>query len=135
MQTSTATLASAIRDPERSTRQHSPEVLATVFAKRGKDEWERDLRSADIGCVAVTTTTIEKAYWSDDFGKPSGYVVDVEHPVLAEHLRMDSLVWFSRSATQANPGVLAGAHTNAVLAELGHSCAEVADFRARSIVG
>ncbi len=109
--------------------------LAAVFGLCSKLEWERDLRSADVGCVAVTTTTIEEALWSDDFGRASDYLVDVEHPVFEVHPRMAPLVRFSRSATQAKPGVLLGAHTDAILTSLGHTAESIADLRERKIVG
>jgi crotonobetainyl-CoA:carnitine CoA-transferase CaiB-like acyl-CoA transferase len=48
---------------------------------------------------------------------------------------MSALVRFSRSTTQAKPGVLLGAHTDAILAELGKSAAEIADLRERKVVG
>lgn len=110
-------------------------VLARVFASRSKDDWERDLRAAGVACVAVTTTTIETALWSEDFGRASSYLVDVEHPVFGDHPRMAALVRFSRSTTQAKPGVLLGAHTDAVLTELGKDEATIADLRDRKIVG
>jgi crotonobetainyl-CoA:carnitine CoA-transferase CaiB-like acyl-CoA transferase len=110
-------------------------VLAPLFAARGKDEWEHSLRAAGVPCVAVATTTIEDAIWDDQLGVASEYLVDVEHPVFEVHPRMAPLVRFSRSATQALPGVLLGAHTDAILTELGTSPAEIADLRERKIVG
>ena len=111
------------------------QALAPIFATRPKDDWERDLCSADVGCVAVTTTSIESVLWSADFGRASGYLADVEHPTFGEHPRMASLVRFSRSATQAKAGVLAGSHTGAIMTELGHDGASIADLRERKIIG
>ena len=48
--------------------------------------------------------------------------------------RLAPFVHFSRSATQALPGVLAGQHTDAILTELGRSAEEIADLRARKVV-
>ena len=110
-------------------------ALAVIFATRGKDDWERELRAADDGCVAVTTTTIEDALWSESFGRASDFLVDVEHPVFETHPRMAPLVRFSRSATQAGAGVLLGAHTDAILTGLGRSAEEIADLRERKVVG
>jgi crotonobetainyl-CoA:carnitine CoA-transferase CaiB-like acyl-CoA transferase len=42
---------------------------------------------------------------------------------------------FSRSQTRALPGVLAGQHTDEVLAGLGRSPADIAALRDRKIVG
>ncbi len=110
------------------------EALAAIFVTRGADSWERDLRDAGVGCVAVTTTNIEAVLWSDEFGRASDYLADVEHPTFGEHPRMAPLVRFSRSATQAKPGVLAGSHTDVIMAELGHDTASIADLRARTII-
>jgi crotonobetainyl-CoA:carnitine CoA-transferase CaiB-like acyl-CoA transferase len=126
---------SDLADIDRSDDEALAGVLTRVFASRGKDDWERDLRAAGIACVAVTTTTIETVLWSEEFGRASNYLTDVEHPVFGEHPRMSALVRFSRSTTQAKPGVLLGAHTDAILSELGRSEAEIADLRDRKVVG
>jgi crotonobetainyl-CoA:carnitine CoA-transferase CaiB-like acyl-CoA transferase len=83
----------------------------------------------------VTTEATERLLQSDGFGRASGYVADVTHPTFDSHPRLAPVVRFSRSATQAKPGVLAGCATDAVLAELGYRDAEVADLRSRQIVG
>jgi crotonobetainyl-CoA:carnitine CoA-transferase CaiB-like acyl-CoA transferase len=110
------------------------DVLASAFATRGKDDWERELLRADVGCVAVTTESIETTLWSEGFSRAAGYVVDVEHPIFEQHPRLAPLVRFSRSRTRAEAGVLAGSATDAVLRELGHSDAEIADLRERGVI-
>ncbi len=111
------------------------DVLAATFSTRGKDDWEQDLLAADVGCVAVSTTVIERVLKSDEIGRASGYLADVEHPTFDQHSRLAPLVRFSRSATQAKPGVLAGSSTDAVLTELGYSDTQIEDLRDRKIVG
>ena len=110
------------------------EVLAAVFATRGQDSWERDLLRADVGCVAVTTESIETMLLSDSFSRAAGYLVDVEHPIFEKHPRLAPLVRFSRSRTRAEPGVLAGSATDAVLRELGHSEASIVGLHDRHII-
>lgn len=110
------------------------DVLASAFASRGKDEWERDLTAADVGCVAVTTEPMESLMMSAGFGRASGYVADTTHPTFRDHPRLAPYVRFSRSTTQAKGGVLCGEQTDAVLSELGYSDAQIADLRARKIV-
>ncbi len=122
--------------PDRSSHDGAlGDVLADVFARRSKADWERRMLSADVGCVAVTTDSVESVYWSQEFGRASGYLADVHHPTFEDHPRMAPLVRFSRSATQAKPGVLAGSHTDAILAELGFGPAAIMDLRERKIVG
>lgn len=109
-------------------------ILAGVLATRAPAEWERDLLAADVACVEVTTAPVEAVMLSEEFGRASGYLVDVVHPTFDEHPRLAPVVRFSRSATVAKPGILAGAHTDAILAELGYGADAIADLRARNIV-
>jgi crotonobetainyl-CoA:carnitine CoA-transferase CaiB-like acyl-CoA transferase len=110
------------------------EVLTGVFATRSKAEWERDLLAADCACVAVTMDPLETVMLSEDFGRASGYIADVVHPTFDEHPRLAPTVRFSRSTTQAGAGQLKGAHTDAILAELGYGDAAIADLRAKEVV-
>jgi crotonobetainyl-CoA:carnitine CoA-transferase CaiB-like acyl-CoA transferase len=111
------------------------ETLAAVFATGEKSLWEKQLSAADVGCVAVSTERLERFYQGEELGRASGYVTEVVHPTFDEHLRLTPLVRFSRSATQALPGVLAGSSTDAILAEIGYDEAAIADLREREIVG
>ena len=110
------------------------EALTEVFARKPAIDWERELLPAGIACVAVTTDSIESMMFEDSFGRASGYVADVVHPVFEEHPRLAPYVRFSRSLTQALPGVLAGDHTDALLAEAGCTPEQIADYRSRNIV-
>ena len=110
------------------------EVLTGVFATRPKAEWERDLLAADCACVAVVLDPLESVMLSEDFGRASGYIADVVHPTFDEHPRLAPTVRFSRSATQAGAGQLKGAHTDAILEELGYDEAARADLRDREVV-
>jgi crotonobetainyl-CoA:carnitine CoA-transferase CaiB-like acyl-CoA transferase len=109
------------------------EVLTAVFAGRPKDEWEADMRAADVGCVAVAEQLPERTLLSD-LAHEAGYTVEAVHPVFAEHRRLSPSTGFSRSATQAKGGCLAGDHTDAILTELGYDDARIADLRERRIV-
>lgn len=110
-------------------------VLDRVFATRPAAEWEAELLAADVGCVAVATDSVESVLADDAFGRAHGYLVDTRHPTFDEHARLAPLVRFSRSATCANGGVLAGSHTDAVLGELGLDGTTIADLRERKVVG
>lgn len=71
----------------------------------------------------------------ESFGDEKGFVVDVDHPTFDRHPRNAPLVQFSRSATHAKPGVLAGASTDALLAELGYDAERIQGLRDRGVVG
>jgi crotonobetainyl-CoA:carnitine CoA-transferase CaiB-like acyl-CoA transferase len=111
------------------------EVLSEVFSAGPKHEWEERLLAADVACVAVSTERVERFLQGEQTGQPGGYVVEVTHPTFGEHLRLAPLVRFSRSATVAKPGVLAGQATDAILTELGYDAGAIADLRTRKIVG
>ena len=76
----------------------------------------------------------EAVLQSKDFGEASGLLVRVEHPTFGEHVRLKTLIEFSRSETVAEPGCLSGQHTDAILTELGYSADAIADLRTRKIV-
>ncbi|MET0147027.1 MAG: CoA transferase [Ilumatobacteraceae bacterium] len=109
-------------------------AIASVFATRPADEWERDLLAGQIGCVAVNTDGVEAILQDSPLGRDSGYIADIVHPTFDEMPRIAPLVRFSRSSTQAAAGVLAGQQTDAILGELGRDAAAIADLRARGIV-
>jgi crotonobetainyl-CoA:carnitine CoA-transferase CaiB-like acyl-CoA transferase len=111
------------------------DLLGGVFAKQAADKWEAELLPLGVGCVEVTTRTIEAMMFDDDFGRASGYIADVVHPTFEEHPRLAPYVRFSDSMTQALPGVLNGEQTDAILRELGRTDDQIAELRSRSIVG
>jgi crotonobetainyl-CoA:carnitine CoA-transferase CaiB-like acyl-CoA transferase len=109
--------------------------LAAIFRRRAATDWEAVLLAAGVGCVKVAEDTIEHRFMSDEFGRASGYLADIDHPTFGEHPRLAPLIRFSRSATQALPGQLLGASTDAVLAEIGRTSEEIAQLRARGVIG
>ncbi len=109
--------------------------LAAVFATAPADQWEASLLAAGVGAMAVHTGRIEQKLIDDAFGHDSGYVVETRHPTFDGHPRLAPFLAFSRSRTQALAGVLAGQHTDVILAALGRAPAEIADLRSRAIVG
>lgn len=110
------------------------EALGAIFATRSAAQWEADLLGRGIGCVALHTGSIESLLMSEDFGRASGLLVDVTHPVLDEHPRLAPYVSFSRSQTRALPGVLAGSHTDELLARAGYDDDAIAQARADNVV-
>jgi len=112
------------------------EILTGVFAQKTSAEWEAELLPRGIGCVALNMESIERKLNDPAFGAAGGYLATVTHPIFDEHERIAPYVRFSRSATQALPGVLAGQHTDALLAEFnGKAQGEIDDLAARGIVG
>jgi crotonobetainyl-CoA:carnitine CoA-transferase CaiB-like acyl-CoA transferase len=125
----------ATEDDRRRNDDALAEALAAVFVTRTTDDWQLDLTAFDVACVAVDTGLNEPLLMDDEHGRASGYVVDVEHPTFGTHPRLAPVVQFSRSTTRALPGTLCGTATRAVLEELGYTEDEIADLRARKVVG
>ena len=108
---------------EASRRAHDSDlaqVLAAVFAARPAQYWEDHLLSRDVGCVVAHAEPPEAVLQSKEFAGAADLLVQVEHPSFGEHVRLKPYIELSRSETLAEPGVLAGQHTNDILAELGY---------------
>jgi crotonobetainyl-CoA:carnitine CoA-transferase CaiB-like acyl-CoA transferase len=110
------------------------EVLAAVFASKPAQHWEDAMLAADVGCVVAHREPPEMVLQSTEFAGAADMLVTVEHPTFGEHLRLKPYISLSRSETVAEPGSLAGQHTDAILSELGYSTQAIADLRERKIV-
>jgi crotonobetainyl-CoA:carnitine CoA-transferase CaiB-like acyl-CoA transferase len=110
------------------------QALATVFAVRPAQYWEDYLLSRDVGCVVAHAEPPEAILQSKEFAGAGDLLVQVEHPAFGEHVRLKPYIEMSRSQTLAEPGVLAGQHTDKILAELGYDAAAIADLRERGVV-
>jgi crotonobetainyl-CoA:carnitine CoA-transferase CaiB-like acyl-CoA transferase len=110
------------------------EVLAGVFAARRAQDWEDELLAVDIGCVVAHREPPETVLQSAAFAGAADMLVEVEHPTFGEHVRLKPYISFSRSATVAEPGTLAGQNTDAILSELGYSAEQIAELRERKVV-
>ena len=111
-----------------------PSVLEAVFASRPAQHWEDTLLAAGVGCVVAHREPPESVLQSAEFAGAADMLVEVEHPTFGDHVRLKPYVSFSRSATVAEPGVLAGQQTDAILSELGYSAEAIADLRERKVV-
>jgi crotonobetainyl-CoA:carnitine CoA-transferase CaiB-like acyl-CoA transferase len=80
------------------------------------------------------STTAAGAQASQTLADFGAEVVQVEHPAFGEHVRLKPYIELSRSETLAEPGVLAGQHTDRILAELGYDAPAIASLRERGIV-
>ncbi len=110
------------------------QVLEAVFASRPAQHWEDALLAAGVGCVVAHREPPESVLQSAEFAGAADMLVEVEHPTFGDHVRLKPYVSFSRSATVAEPGVLAGQQTDAILSELGYSAEAIADLRERKVV-
>jgi crotonobetainyl-CoA:carnitine CoA-transferase CaiB-like acyl-CoA transferase len=113
------------------------DALGAILRSRPARDWEHDLTALDVACVVVEQGPPEAVIMEGDdcLGRTMGIVVDMEHPAIGEYQRLTPLAAMSRSRGITGGAPLLGQHTDAVLAELGYTPAQVDDLRARGIVG
>jgi crotonobetainyl-CoA:carnitine CoA-transferase CaiB-like acyl-CoA transferase len=106
-------------------------LLDDLFATGPRDVWVSKLRGADI--VSAPINTLLEASNDPDV-VANGYVTHVDHPKHGK-LKVHGTPW-QFSETPAKPGIAPelGEHNDGVLAGLGYTKAEIADFRARKVV-
>ncbi|HVW40062.1 MAG TPA: CoA transferase, partial [Amycolatopsis sp.] len=111
------------------------EQLAKIFQTDAAEVWERRLLAVGVGCVRAADGPVEVQLQSDELGRASDILVDVQHPLFGEHPRLTPLASFSRSGAVAGTAPALGDHTDSVLGELGYDDAEIADLRERGVIG
>jgi crotonobetainyl-CoA:carnitine CoA-transferase CaiB-like acyl-CoA transferase len=107
-------------------------MLDELLATGARDDWVARLRGADI-VAAPINTLLEAA--NDPDVLANGYVAEVEYPKYGKRLKVHGSPWHF-SETPAHIGIAPelGAHTDEILAELGHTPAQIEDFRERKII-
>jgi crotonobetainyl-CoA:carnitine CoA-transferase CaiB-like acyl-CoA transferase len=109
------------------------EALTCVFSKRTAAYWESLMCNLDVGCVAVSEESPSRQFQTDP-RLLEQFATVATSPIFDEHHRLAPLVTFSRSATDAKGGCIAGQHTSAVMAEFGYTTAEIDKLRADGII-
>ena len=90
------------------------------------------LRGADI--VAAPINTLLEASNDPDV-LANGYVTEIEYPKHGKRLKVHGSPWhFSETPAKIGIAPELGADTDEILARIGFSGAEIADFRARGVV-
>ena len=110
------------------------EVLEGVFATRTDEQWEHELRAANVSCVAISQQAPEPNLLGE-LGQACGFITTVNHPTFDDHPRMNGFMRLSDAPLTIKGGVLAGQQTDEILTGLGIGAEAIADLRARKIVG
>jgi len=125
------------RDAEARTqhRDELTEVLEALFATRDADAWKHLLIAAGVGCVhADSYGNAGQFFLRDPHMHANGFTPVVRGAALGEYQRWGPHVAFSETPERSGPGVLAGEHAEAILAELGHESEESAELHRRGII-
>jgi crotonobetainyl-CoA:carnitine CoA-transferase CaiB-like acyl-CoA transferase len=109
--------------------------LAALFATESAGYWERQLVAAGVGCVQADTDRNTGQFWlRDEQVRANGLAPTAHHLVLGDYQRWGPMLTFEKNPCVCGDGVIAGEHTDAILAELGYGEAQIADLRGRKIV-
>lgn len=110
------------------------DALATAFATRSAAEWEAAFGAVGVAGVRADVATPGKAFAHDPLFLDNDFTPECTHTRFGTHRRWGPVVHVDGGRSAYGPGVLAGEHTDAVLAELGYGEAQIADLRARRVV-
>jgi crotonobetainyl-CoA:carnitine CoA-transferase CaiB-like acyl-CoA transferase len=107
-------------------------TLDELFATGPRNDWVARLRAADI--VSAPINTLLEASNDPDV-LANGYVTEIDYPKHGKRLKVHGSPWhFSETPAQIGVAPELGADNDAVLAALGYTPAQVADFRERKII-
>jgi crotonobetainyl-CoA:carnitine CoA-transferase CaiB-like acyl-CoA transferase len=107
-------------------------TLDELFATGSRDEWVEKLRGADI--VSAPINTLLEASNDPDV-LANGYVTEVDYPKYGKRLKVHGSPWHF-SETPYQPGIAPelGAQNDEVLAGLGYSPRQIAEFRDKKVI-
>jgi crotonobetainyl-CoA:carnitine CoA-transferase CaiB-like acyl-CoA transferase len=118
--------------------EHDAELAAALeamFALRDADEWERDLIAAGVGCVNAGEYDSPGAFLvHDEHAQANRLLAEAHHALWGDYRRWGPPSTFSGTPGNPRAGVLAGEHTDELLAEAGYSPAEIEQLRADNVV-
>jgi crotonobetainyl-CoA:carnitine CoA-transferase CaiB-like acyl-CoA transferase len=108
------------------------ELLDELFATGPRDEWVARLRAADIVSAPINTL-IEAS--NDPDVLANGYVAEIDYPKHGKRLKVHGSPWhFSETPARIGIAPELGADNDEILASLGYSRVQIADFRERKVV-
>jgi crotonobetainyl-CoA:carnitine CoA-transferase CaiB-like acyl-CoA transferase len=99
--------------------------LGRCFGAVSAPEWERRARQSGVGCVEVDERGLGEVLSTEDWLVRSGYVAEVDHPILGPLRQHGHHVLFSDTPGVVGVSRPAGSATRAVLAAAGYAPPEI----------
>ena len=109
-------------------------ALAELFAGRPAVEWQDLLTVARVACVRADGSTPGPFFARHPQMLANGFAPETTHARFGTHRRWGSIVTVNGGNDRLGPGVLAGEHTDLLLAELGRTADDIARLRAAKVV-
>ena len=109
--------------------------MSALFKAKTAEEWESYLGNQGLGCVVADSHSMAEFFFKDAQLPDSKWMVPVDHPRWKEYYRHGPMIEFSRSTCDLTAAPLAGAHTDAILVELGYGKAEISSLRNAKVIG
>ncbi len=110
------------------------EILASSFAARSADEWERDLLAVGVGAVRADRGSFVSFQQREMAADRFALARRVASPGRGAHWRASAVVDM-RGVDRVGGACLAGQHTRAILSELGYATADIDRLVATGVVG
>jgi len=131
-------LAQDPRFAGREARRQNDEALAaeiaSLFRQRDANTWEKHLTERKVGCVRADGASVGEFFTQDPHVLANGLAPRCEHARFGPLRRWGPLATVDGALPYYGPSPLAGEHTDALLEELGHTAAEIAQLREAGVV-
>jgi crotonobetainyl-CoA:carnitine CoA-transferase CaiB-like acyl-CoA transferase len=109
-------------------------AIGDVLATRPAGEWEPRFVAAGLAGLCADAATPGRFFANDPHVLANDFAPECTHTRFGGHRRWGPIVRVNGGLDAYGPGVLAGEHTDAVLAELGRSADDVAALREARVV-
>ena len=102
--------------------------------QRDADSWEKHLTARNVGCVRADGSSVGEFFTQDPHILANGLAPGCRHARFGQLRRWGPLTTVDGALPSYGPSPLAGEHTDALLEELGHTAAEIAQLREGGVV-
>jgi crotonobetainyl-CoA:carnitine CoA-transferase CaiB-like acyl-CoA transferase len=110
------------------------DVLASLFAQRGADEWEWLLGEAGVGCARADRYLPSEFWLEDPQARALGLTTEAVHPAWGVYRRHGPMVRFDRQPPTLSGPPLAGQHNETVLGARGYGVDDIARLRDEGVL-